>query len=121
MHNPPPEFLNNSMKEYLTEIGINIGMSIAGLFGSLILIGKQAVFNLRTTIASILAGVASANYLTPVVAIDIFKLTDERYHYSIAFILGFLGLKGVEKISEKVFKSNNQPSAADNANDTPNH
>lgn len=91
------------MKYLLQEIGINIGISVAGLFGSLILIGKQAALQWKTSIFSIVTGVASANYITPIV-VDIARI-DVKYQMSIAFILGFLGLKGVELISGKLTKT----------------
>ena len=90
------------MKEILQDIGINIGISVAGLFGSLLLIGKTATVNLKTTFFSIISGVASANYITPLV-MDISRV-DVKYQMSVAFILGFLGLKGVEFFSNKIVK-----------------
>lgn len=90
------------IKEFLQEVGINIGISVAGLFGALLLIGKSATVNLKTTFFSIISGVASANYITPIV-IDLIRV-DEKYQMSIGFILGFLGLKGVEFISNKFLK-----------------
>ena len=90
------------LKEILQEIGINIGISVAGLFGSLLLIGKTATTNMRATFFSIISGVASANYITPLV-MDISKV-DVKYQMSVAFILGFLGLKGVEYITNKFMK-----------------
>ena len=87
------------MKEILENIGINIGISVAGLFGSLLLIGKTATINLKTTFFSIVSGVASANYITPLV-MDLSHV-DVKYQMSVAFILGFLGLKGVEFFSNK--------------------
>ena len=90
------------MKEILQDIGINIGISVAGLFGSLLLIGKTATINLKTTFFSIISGVASANYITPLV-MDISRV-DVKYQMSVAFILGFLGLKGVEFFSNKFLK-----------------
>lgn len=91
------------MKELLQDIGINIGISVAGLFGSLILIGKTAATHWKTSIFSIITGVASANYITPVV-IDLTRMS-EKYQMSVAFILGFLGLKGVEIISDRIMKN----------------
>lgn len=90
------------MKELLHEIGINIGISVAGLFGSLLLIGKSATVNLRATFFSLISGVASANYITPIV-LDITRV-DVKYQMSVGFILGFLGLKGVEYITNKFIK-----------------
>ena len=91
------------MKELLHELGINIGMSVAGLFGSVLMVGKDAAMDLRKSITSIFAGVASANYLTPV-ASDLFGVDKVNYQFSIAFLLGFLGLKGVELLLTKVLK-----------------
>lgn len=90
------------MKDILQDIGINVGISVAGLFGSLLLIGKTATVNLKTTFFSIVSGVASANYITPLV-MDISRV-DVKYQMSVAFILGFLGLKGVEFFSNKFLK-----------------
>jgi len=86
------------MKQLLQEVGFNIGISVAGFFGSLILIGKKNNSNLKTTFFAIVTGVASANYITPII-IDIIRI-DNKYEMSIAFILGFLGVKGVEFVSE---------------------
>jgi len=90
------------MKDILESIGINIAISVAGLFGSLLMIGKQATHEWKTTFFSIVSGVASANYLTPVI-LDITKMST-KYEVSIGFIMGFLGLKGVELISKKIVK-----------------
>lgn len=100
------------MKELIEELGINIGISVAGLFGSLILIGKEAVQNLKTSIFSIITGVASANYITPLV-LDISKI-NVKYQMSVGFILGFLGLKGVELISTKLIKNKEEHNASNN-------
>jgi hypothetical protein len=90
------------MKQILEAFGINITISVAGLFGSLILVGKDSANTWKTTMFSIITGIASANYLTPVFA-DLLRM-DEKYQMSLAFILGFLGLKGVEVISDKLVK-----------------
>jgi len=90
------------MGEFLQTLGINVGISVAGLFGALLLVGKTSVLNTRTLFFSLLSGVASANYITPLVS-DIIQI-DGKYQMSIAFILGFLGLKGVELISNKLVK-----------------
>jgi hypothetical protein len=102
------------MKQIIQELGINIGISIAGLFGSLIMIGRSAAIQWKTTMFSILTGVASANYLTPIV-VDIARV-DVKYQISVGFVLGFLGLKGVELISNKFIntKINNNGTNTDN-------
>lgn len=50
-----------------------------------------------TTITSLLAGTLSANYLTPVV-VDLVNIGNSNTQYAAAFIMGFLGLHGVEYI-----------------------
>ena len=61
--------------------------------------------NLTKTISSVIGGAASANYITPIV-INITKLDETHYHYGIAFLLGFLGLKGIEFFSNKILPDN---------------
>lgn len=94
------------MYDFLKDLGINVGLAVAGFFGSLLMIGKNSAQNLRATLISILTGTTSANYLTPIVA-DIFSITKTNYMFSIAFILGFLGLKGVEYATVKLMKNGN--------------
>ena len=85
----------------LKQYGIDVGLLISGLFGSILLTSKTGALNLTRTISSLIGGAASANYITPVI-ISITKLDENHYHYSIAFLLGFLGLKGVEYFSSKI-------------------
>lgn len=92
------------MKDFLEGLGIHVALSVAGFFGSLLMIGKSSAYDLKTTFTSIIAGVASANYLTPAI-VDMFRLADSEYVLSIAFLIGFLGLKLVEVASKKLFKS----------------
>lgn len=92
------------MNEILKDIGINIGLIVAGFFGSLLMIGKNSTENIKQTLLAIIAGVSSANYLTPIV-IDMFSIQKQTYTLSIAFILGFLGLKGVELVVNKFVKN----------------
>lgn len=105
------------MKEFFLNIGINMGLTISGLFGSLILIGKQKNKSLREQIISVFGGTMSANYLTPVV-IDITGLTNPSVHYGFAFIIGFSGLKIVEYLTEKYLNKikvgNNGEGSTDN-------
>lgn len=94
------------MNNILKDIGINVALIVAGFFGSLLMVNKNSVDNIRATLTSIIAGVASANYLTPIV-IDMLRIEKQTYTLSIAFILGFLGLKGVEMITSKFMKNGN--------------
>jgi len=90
------------MRDFLEEIGINIAFVLAGLFGSLVTVSNDATHNLKSSIAGIVAGTFSANYLTQVVV----ELTglNGKVEYGLAFILGYIGLRGVEKVSQKFFK-----------------
>ncbi len=82
------------------EIGINAGQAIAGLVGSLIMVGKEGYKNIGAAFTSIMAGTASATYLTPIVA-DLLKVTNPKYMLGFAFLLGVLGLKGVELVLDR--------------------
>ncbi len=101
------------MKELLQSIGINIAISIAGLFGSLLMIGKGAAQHWRTTIFSMLSGVACANYITPII-LDMTRM-DVKYQVSIGFVMGFLGLRSVEMISKRVIKLDKKENKDDNS------
>lgn len=92
------------MKDFLEQLGINLTLSVAGLFGSLLMVGKDAIKNIQQTGIALVTGVASANYLTPI-ACDIARVSDNSYQNGIAFILGFLGLKGVEAITKRFIKN----------------
>ena len=88
---------SNSLKEY----GIDVGLLVSGLFGAILLTSKGSAMNLPRTISSLIGGAASANYITPIV-VNLAKLDNTHYHYGIAFLLGFLGLKGIEYFSKKL-------------------
>lgn len=99
------------MVDALKAFGIDIVLCIAGLVGSLVAVGKQAVVNVKSTIVAVAAGVGCANYLTPLI-ISMFKLEDPKWQTGLAFILGNLGLKGVEMISARLvvmFKKHEEP------------
>jgi hypothetical protein len=91
----------------LKEIGIEIGFIVSGLFGAILMVSKTSANNLKQTILSILSGMASANYLTPLF-IEMTNMKDEKIQNGFAFIIGFLGLKLVELISEKLLKNINK-------------
>lgn len=85
----------------LKEYGIDIALLAAGLFGAVLTTSKNAARNLGSTISSLVAGAAAANYLTPVV-VQFAKIDGERTQYAIAFLLGFVGLRAVEYASRKL-------------------
>lgn len=85
----------------LKDYGIDVGLLISGLFGAILLTSKGSAMNLTRTISSLIGGAASANYITPIV-VNVTNLDNTHYHYGIAFLLGFLGLKGIEHFSRKL-------------------
>jgi hypothetical protein len=84
----------------IEELGINVGQAIAGFVGSLIMASKDSSKNLGAAFGSVVAGTASATYLTPIVA-DMLHVKDAKYMLGFAFLLGVLGLKGVELILDR--------------------
>lgn len=103
--------------ESLKKFGIDVGLVISGVFGALLMSGnntlksvdmtiKGAVRNSLSVLSSLIAGAASANYLTPIV-VDIFNIKENHYNYGTAFLLGFIGLKGVEAISKRLLSTIN--------------
>lgn len=97
--------LRNKMKKFLQEFGIDVALMIAGMFGSLLMVSKKSTFNAKASIIGIVSGTLSANYLTQLV-VDLFELTGKS-QYGIAFLLGYFGLKGVEKLFEVYQKKHN--------------
>jgi hypothetical protein len=92
----------------LEQIGIDVGFLVSGLFGAILMVSKTSSNNMKQTIISVLGGMASANYLTPVI-LDLLKITDEKLQNGLAFIVGFLGLKLVEVVSQKLMGKIEEP------------
>jgi hypothetical protein len=101
MQNNPNDL--NVIEAFLVRYGIDIGFLVSGFFGALLLVSKNSAQKLSTTIASILAGTACANYLTPVVMSVLPVGVQTNGKYAVAFVMGFMGLKGLELILEKWF------------------
>lgn len=87
---------------WLQTIGIDIALILSGMVGSILMASRKNMVSIRDTAISILSGTLSANYLTQV-AIDIFDLQG-RSQYGVAFLLGYFGLKGVEKFIQRYHK-----------------
>lgn len=90
------------MKEFLMDLGFNIGLAMSGLLGSLVTIWRsKKKMNIKEQALSMIAGTLSANYLTPLV-ISFMDLKDNT-QFGVAFVVGFGGLKAVEYVYEKHF------------------
>ena len=66
---------------------------------------KQAGQNIGRTIASLIGGAASANYVTPLILKIAHLYSEPQYGYAAGFLLGFCGLRAVENLSEKLLAS----------------
>jgi hypothetical protein len=90
------------MKEFLMDLGFNIGLAMSGLLGSLVTIWRsKKKMNVKEQALSLIAGTLSANYLTPLV-ISFMDLKDNT-QFGVAFVVGFGGLKAVEYVYDKHF------------------
>ena len=90
------------MKQFLMELGFNIGLALSGLLGSLVTIWRsKKKMNIKEQALSLVAGTLSANYLTPLV-ISFMDLS-EGTQFGVAFVVGFGGLKAVEYVYDKHF------------------
>ena len=99
MQQTPPNW-----EQMLVTNGIEIGLLVSGFFGALLMVGRDSAQKLSTTAASIATGTACANYLTPVVLrFAPVAVQDSRAKFAAAFVMGFLGLKGLEFVVEKWF------------------
>jgi len=103
MQTTPPQHELNAIEAFLTRYGIDIGFLVSGFFGALLLVSKNSAQKLSTTIASIMAGTACANYLTPVVMKFLPDTVQQGGRYAVAFVMGFMGLKGLEMVIDKYF------------------
>jgi hypothetical protein len=86
--------------EQLQKYGIQIGFLFSGLFGAILMATKTDKTDVKSVVLSLVGGMSSANFLTPVL-VDTLNITNVKHQNGIAFIVGFLGLKLVEIVSEK--------------------
>lgn len=73
----------------------------AGFFGSVVGVTRQSHQNLGSLILSVVSGTASATYLTPVIAAPL-NIKDPKYMLGLSFLMGTLGLRGVEMVTAKL-------------------
>jgi hypothetical protein len=85
----------------LLGVGIEVGLLISGFFGALMMVSRDATKRIGSTVASLLAGTACANYLTPVVLNLLPEAVRGQGKYACAFVMGFMGLKGLEMLIDR--------------------
>jgi hypothetical protein len=89
------------MIDVLKSLGINIGLTIAGFLGSLLLVPKQK--NWRMQLLAVLSGTLSATYIAPVI-IGLLNIEAPNIEYGLAFIVGFSGVKITEVLEVRIVK-----------------
>ena len=94
--------------ETLHKVGIEIGFLISGLFGAVLMATRNSKTDIKSITLSLVGGLSSANFLTPVI-VDTLNVTNVKHQNGIAFIAGFLGLKLVEIVSEKLLEKIDVP------------
>jgi len=89
------------MIDFLKSIGINIGLTIAGFAGALLLAPRMK--NWKPQLIAVLSGTLSATYIAPVI-IGLLNIQTANIEYGIAFIVGFSGVKITEVLEIRIFK-----------------
>lgn len=80
--------------------------ALAGLLGSLIMVMRDPRKRSRVQqISAVLAGTASAVYLTEPVVGTVFNLHDPKYLLGFSFLFGCMGLRIIELITDKIEKA----------------
>lgn len=90
------------MKDILHSLGIDITFSAAGFLGSAIMFYNKKKKTLGGAFIAFTSGILCANYVTPVITASL-GLEGEKMERGMAFILGFIGLQGVEYLINKYF------------------
>ena len=94
--------------EQLQKMGIQIGFLISGMFGAILMATKNDKTDAKSVILSLVGGMSAANFLTPVL-VDTLNIVNIKHQNGVAFIAGFLGLKLVELVSEKLLEKVGKP------------
>jgi hypothetical protein len=88
---------NEDFNGQLLKFGLDLGFLISGFFGALALSVKRKKQKISKTILCIITGTLSANFLTPVVLTLAPETLQEKGKYAVAFMMGYIGLKGLEE------------------------
>ncbi len=89
------------MIDFLKSIGINIGLTIAGFAGALLLAPRMK--NWKLQLVAVLSGTLSATYIAPVI-IGLLNIQAANIEYGFAFIVGFSGVKITEVLEVRILK-----------------
>lgn len=97
------------MKEiylFLKDLGADLALMLAGLFGGIAFITKPNELTFWQKVLTVVTGIGTANYLTPIV-IYLTHLP-EKLGYGLAFVLGFMGFKAIEYLIQRYKKKKNE-------------
>lgn len=93
---------NDDFHTQLLKYGIDIGFLLSGFFGALLLSIKKKKQKISKSIGCIFAGTICANYLTPFILHFAPDSIQEKGKYAVAFMMGYIGLKGLEFIVDAI-------------------
>jgi hypothetical protein len=93
------------LHQQLLRYGLDIGFILSGFFGALLLSMKNKKKSIGKSVSAILAGTACANYLTPLILNFAPDSIHEKGKYAVAFMMGYIGLKGLETLIDAFSES----------------
>ena len=91
---------NEDIQSQLLRFGLDVGFLVSGFFGALLLSINKKKQKLSKTIMCIAAGTLCANFLTPLVLNFAPESLQEKGKYAVAFMMGYIGLNGLEQLIE---------------------
>lgn len=91
---------NQDFHNQLLRFGLDVGFLFSGFCGALLLSIKKRKQKLSKTISGIIAGTLCANFLTPLVLSFAPETLQEKGKYAVAFMMGYIGLKGLEELTD---------------------
>ena len=91
---------NDDFHTQLLRYGIDLGFLLSGFFGAILLTIKKRRQKLSKSVGCILAGTLCANYLTPLILNFAPESIQDKGKYAVAFMMGYIGLKGLESVVE---------------------
>lgn len=91
---------SNDIGSSLLKHGIDLGIVLAGFAGAVILSIRDRKKSISKSIACVVAGTLCATYMTPLVLNVTPEYVKENGKYAVAFMMGYMGLKGLEFLSE---------------------
>jgi len=86
--------------DYSKSIGVDPGLFLTGVFGAVLNLNTKNGLNVWENLSTLITGGLVTNYLTPLVC-SYFSVFNSL-QYSIAFLIGYSGLKAMEYVLQVV-------------------